>query len=147
MNIGQTVWYRLDEDDAEAVRRLRSVEIVVHGETDFPEVVNPLYGNEVHDGDMLPAEVVACYTVEEAVLRLHPDDAENLYDPEDRRHPHITFSGFADLRVKLPGNDTLWLPWAQQDRNCKAVQGRGHGVTSTPRKGLFTTSAPAELLG
>jgi hypothetical protein len=147
VNIGQTVFYRLDDDDIEAVRRLRRGVTTFDNEGfAFAEAVNLLYGSEIKEGDLLPAEVVACYTVEEAVLKLHQDDVDNLYDAEDRRQPHITFSGFADIRVKLPGNDILWLPWAQQDRQCKAVQGRGHGTTALPQKGLFTTSVPAELL-
>lgn len=146
MNIGQTVFYRLDDDDVEAVTKLRDATVVIHENTEWPEYVNLLYGSQIKAGDLLPAEVVACYTVEEAISRLHPGDTYNLYNAEDRRQPHITFSGFADIRVKLPGNDILWLPWVQQDRQCKAVQGRGHGTTALPQKGLFTTSAPAELL-
>jgi hypothetical protein len=146
VNIGQTVWYALSLNQARKVNAWRCKPILGEdrqGET--PNVIVHL-GEPVSDTMLLPAEVVACYTVEEALLRLRPDDADNLYDAEDLRQPHITFSGFADIRVKLPGNDTLWLPWTQQDRQCKAVQGRGHGTTSMPREGLFTTSAPAELL-
>lgn len=142
MNIGQTVWYRLDDDDADGMNERREE---LAGALNVPGYIARI-GAHLEPGMLLPAEVVACYTVQEAVERLHPDDVDNLYDPEDLRQPHITFSGFADIRVKLPGNDTLWLPWTQQDRQCKAVQGRGHGTTSMPRKGLFTTSAPAELL-
>jgi hypothetical protein len=126
MHPGATVWYTLTDADVERVWKQREN--------------SHFHGSPVKTGEMLPAEVVRCYTAWEKRFA----DTPSFPSPEAA---HQDFSGFADLRVLLPGNDVLWAPSAMEDTSPIASMGRGHGVTSVPAPGMFTRAVPGGLLG
>ena len=100
----------------------------------FPE------GNFIVIGELLPADVVRCYAAGEV----------NGYfgrDAPEHPNPSRDFSGKADIRVLLPGNDVLFVAEAVEDVNPKAATDWGHGITALPAHGMFTSAQPATLLG
>lgn len=158
MNMGDRVFYRISGEDARkrnnhllGYQKLR--DMVVRHDQKTPEhlgagrlmemlataLIAP-EGKFIIIGELLPADVVRCYSAEEAQGYFGRDMPEH---PK----PSADFSGKADLRVLLPGNDVLFVPEALEDVSPKSASGWGHGTTSLPEHGKFTTAAPASLLG
>lgn len=158
MNIGDRVFYRISGDDARnrnnhliEYQRLR--DMVVRHDQKTPEhlgagrlmemlataLIAP-EGNFITIGELLPADVLRCYSAEEAGGYFGRDMPEH---PK----PSADFSGKADIRVLLPGNDVLFVPESLEDVNPKSATGWGLGVTALPAHGKFTTAIPASLLG
>lgn len=168
---GATVWYRVSDEDAEQIykrrndaeeffQRLADIRENFPGAhwMDSPDLMAILipvldsgfqrhFGDVVGPDELLPAEVVRCYTLEEMDPQ-HNGLKEWGFDFDEHHYSqaHLMWSGIADIRVSLPGNDVLYVSQAAVDRNCTPSQGRGHGITSLPAQGRFTTMAPAELL-
>lgn len=142
---GMTVYYRLSEENVQDVnfsRKLRAISEYETGPTD--PIVKPIHsifhGAPVKTGMVCPAEVFKPYSVYE-----HLKENGGLQDgtADDKK----SFSGFADLRVHLPGNDTLWVSRAVMDPNPSASDAFfGLGVTVVPEIGKFTVVQPAPLL-
>jgi hypothetical protein len=139
--IGQTVFYRLTFGEAAKVNKWREegdkFRAVAGPENPVGLIVH--FGDPVKGGELLPAEVVRIYS---ALERTH-------IDPDFSASSEVfqkTFSGIADLRIHLPGNDVLWVPCAHIDLECQSHTGKGLGVTMLPKYGKFTTVPPAELL-
>lgn len=142
MTPGMTVFYRLSEENVADINFSRSRVSIMTQDKDgnTVNVIHHIFhGKTVHAGMLLPAEVMYAYSVAEHV----PADPDSGGPLEWARK---AFSGYADLRVKLPGNDTLWVPEAEEDTNCKPSYSRGQGVTSVPGYGKFTRSTPAPLI-
>ena len=161
MRIGQTVYYRLTEEDAKSVnmRRLKYQELrrmFVRHDEKTPQHLGAGHlfemmalaltapeGDPVDKGMLLPAEVVRCFSAAEIGHDMFGDA------PGEGSGPGIllgvAFSGIASLRVSLTGNDTLWVDRAKEDVNPLADHSFGHGVTALPACGMFTQSVPAEL--
>ena len=162
MNIGDRVFYRMSREDAGKVNQLRLDYknylglIQRHREAmlaKFPDLsgtdlellddagdhsgFQPHIGDMVTVGMLLPADVVLCYSIAEL-----GDENLIVHDAD----PKKIFSGVADLRVLLPGNDVLWVPRAMEDDSPEPQEGRGYGVTSLPKHGMFTTNQPASLV-
>lgn len=158
MNMGDRVFYRISGDDARKrnshlleYQKLR--DLWVAHDNKAPEHLGAGYlmtmlataliypeGNFITIGELLPADVVRCYSAGEVGGYFGRDMPEN---PK----PSSDFSGKADIRVLLPGNDVLFIAEAVEDVNPKSASGWGHGITSLPEHGKFTTASPASLLG
>lgn len=141
MIIGQTVFYRLTYSQSEKVNgwRVAGKNFLDSAGDESPVGFVIHVGEPVRGGELLPAVVVRAYN---AVERPHIDP--DFGAPEQACKN--VFSGVADLRVLLPGNDILWVPDAHLDMECMAHTGRGIGATMLPKMGKFTTTAPAELV-
>jgi len=141
--MGQTVFYRLSEQDTFHVRNQRELEAdleVFDGTTK----ARPFHGDPVEIGQLLPAEVVRAYSEFEAANNFHTSNKLTL-DILSRRN----FSGFADIRVKLPGNDVLWVPRAERDENpvlAKEELQYGIGKLVLPDFGKFMVVMPPSLI-
>lgn len=151
MIIGQTVWYRISEDDAVKTNKRRDdADSFMDYLLQLGSMTEPLesfllnpgfvrhYGPDLEAGTLLPATVVKAYSVYE-------------YDPEEEEDiswAKKTFSGVADIQVHLPGNDILWVEQALEDRTPTDFEQiyPGAPVTVLPAPGLFTCSSPADLL-
>lgn len=154
---GMTVFYRLKHSEAEKVNKRRAdaekFRKMMAGLTDFQldiDVVDILkeflvsgyvvhYGEEVKGGVLLPAQVIRAYSVTE----------RGTNDPDSggpQSWANKAFSGIADLKVSLPGNDFLWVPQAKMDRAPRSHTGTGQGVTAMPDYGMFVTTPPAQLI-
>lgn len=141
---GQKVWYRLTEENVQDVNFSRSLRALSKHETGPTDpIIKPdhpiFHGIPVEDGQIFPAEVIRCYSLYERDTDLH--GSEDAIEWTKR-----TFSGVADLKVSLPGNDFLYVPKALEDKNSKEFSTNGNGVTVIPERGKFTCSSPAELL-
>lgn len=139
---GQTVFYRLSEENIFDINRTREflVDAVVF---DGMTKMHPFHGAPVVEGMMLPAEVVRCYSTREYTKLMFPH-RETL-----GKYSKKEFSGYADLKVSLPGNDFLWVPLAQLDENPSTDGEAGeHGVgyLMLPEVGKFTVVPPAPLV-
>lgn len=102
-------------------------------------------GDVVKEGEVFPAVVVKPYSQKEWVDMFRPGNKIRTPDPAAHRY----FSGHADIRVLLPGNDDLWVPRAQWDENPTRAEGDGKDlgfVTVVPLCGLFTTVSPPPLI-
>lgn len=158
MNIGQRVYYRISQADAAARNQhlqdyQKLKDLVVRHDEKTPQhlgagrlmemlataLVRP-EGDYVVIGELLPADVVRCYSAGECGGYFGRDEPENSNAGAD-------FSGKADLQVLMPGNDVLFIMGAIEDLSPKAATDWGHGVTSLPAHGMFTTNHPASLLG
>lgn len=142
---GMTVYYRLSEENVNDIRYQRHV--VVEGLTpgtpkEF-HIRNIFHGAPVEIGMVCPAEVFKPYSIYEYAEENNLMKASDYNESEAKK----TFSGYADLRVHLPGNDTLWVPRAKMDWN-PSVAGIffGVGTTVVPEIGKFTVVQPAPLL-
>lgn len=141
MQIGQQVYYRVSAEDAEKVNRWRRRAVgnlVHHQQEDNGKQIH--FGMEIETGQLLPATVVVAYS---ARATKRAEGFEHI----PGTNPELSFSGYADIRVLLPGNDVLFVPGAVEDKNCKVNYSMGHGVTALPDYGMFTQSVPASLLG
>lgn len=140
MNIGQTVFYRISREDAEAVNRRRE-----------PASLRLRTGSQWHVGDtvevgeLLPACVVRCYSQAETG---HDQFGDPVTTWEGSAGDiNMFFSGIADIRVILPGNDVLYVHHAAEDMSpLFSPSGKGHGNTALPDFGKFTQSSPGSLL-
>lgn len=140
MQIGQMVFYRLSRNDADRVnyRRRRGVEnMTKHKQTDDGSQIH--FGIQVEEGQLLPATVVVAYNAHD---KGYHGGREHIEGTDAR----FSFSGVADIRVLLPGNDVLFVQNAVEDTNCLANGNMGHGITALPDYGMFTQSQPADLL-
>lgn len=120
MMIGQTVWYRMTQDNAvyvESVRYLR------------PSLFQ---GDEVSEGDLLPATVVRMHDKTSMEILTEP--------PEQPTDFHC-----ADIRVLLPGNDMLFVRKVLEDHNPVGRMEPNRQITALPIPGCFTQSAPAQM--
>lgn len=136
---GQTVWYRLTEENVQDVNFSRSLRAVSSHEMEPEDPIIPahhpiFHGIPVEDGQIFPAEVIRVYSVYETDKIQENDWAKR------------TFSGVADLKVSLPGNDFLYVPVAEEDKDSKEYESNGVGITVIPARGKFTCSSPAELI-
>lgn len=141
MQIGQQVYYRVSAEDAERVNRRRShamASLTEHQQKSDGTQLH--FGMEIETGQLLPATVVAAYSAEQKGFARGHDYISGT----DR---NLSFSGVADIRVLLPGNDVLFVPGAVEDNSCTVNHSMGHGVTALPDYGMFTQSVPAPLLG
>lgn len=149
MMIGQTVWYRISESDANNMNKRRGdmddfldhlLELGSLATSLEAYLLNPgfirHYGRDLTTGDLLPAIVIKPYSMADQSVKAGDDWAKK------------SFSGFADLQVHLPGNDLLWVPMAQEDKiPVEYVQlAPGSSITVLPAHGKFTCSSPAELI-
>lgn len=139
MQIGQTVYYRLSRTGAEVVNRRRELaytKLSGHPDNDGMQFH---FGTKVEEGQLLPATVVVAYNAHD---KGYHGGREHIEGTDAR----LNFSGVADIRVLLPGNDVLFVQNAVEDTNCLANGNMGHGITALPDYGMFTQSQPAELL-
>lgn len=162
MNIGSTVWYRLSDKDADLVETRRAdgekfrkelrtavdyIQRRSSGTHIYQELTPLLFsgfqvhtGSTVSSGELLPATVVVLYNAAEMLC-----DSYGPFDFDKRpENPEGVFSGFADIRVLLPGNDVLWVPGTCEDVNCEGVQ-TPNGLLSLPAPGKFTSCVPPGL--
>lgn len=140
MQIGQTVYYRVSAEDAEKVNRRRShalASLSKHQRKSDGTQIH--FGMEIETGQLLPATVVVAYSAEQKGFARGHDYVSGT----DRS---LSFSGVADIRVLLPGNDVLFVQNAVEDTNCLVDDSMGHGITALPGYGMFTQSQPAPLL-
>jgi hypothetical protein len=138
---GQTVYYRLSEENFADVNHQRDMKATVLTMYDGIEHVHIFHGAPVSIGMVLPAEVVRCYSQYAYDRLIHP----RTVSTRSKKH----FSGFADIRVKLPGNDILWVPLAEMDDNPKKdgeLGEHGVGYLTVPEVGKFTVVMPAPLI-
>lgn len=141
MQIGQQVYYRVSAKDAEKVNRWRrraAGNLVQHQQEDNGKQIH--FGMEIETGQLLPATVVVAYNAEQKGFARGHDYISGT----DRK---LSFSGVADIRVLLPGNDVLFVPGAVEDKSPSISYDFGHGITALPDYGMFTQCQPAELLG
>jgi hypothetical protein len=148
---GQTVFYRITYGQAEKVNKRRKdaekFRELLSLLPDRQEILRDFlssgfvvhYGSPVKGGELLPAVVVRAYS---ALEREHIDPSSNGPSGWARK----AFSGVADIRVILPGNDDLWVPGAQLDMSPISSTSKGQGVTAIPEFGKFVSSAPATLI-
>lgn len=139
MMIGQTVWYRVSQSDVYRVFIQRE-RIRVFGEAGWDdEVTTEMYevnhGDAVTAGELLPADVIRIYSHQD--LGTQDDIFPEL--------AHSTFGGVADIRVKLPGNDDLYLPKARMDNETGQTVKYGVGTMYLPPHGTFTIIGHSEL--
>lgn len=137
---GMTVFYRLKHSEADKVNRWRAEGKSFReaaGEENTGLIVH--CGDEVKGGMLLPATVIHAYSIAE---RGTDDPSVDNTEGWARR----AFSGIADLKVNLPGNDFLWVPGAKLDRTPQSQTGRGSGITAMPAFGMFVTTPPAQLV-
>jgi hypothetical protein len=138
MMVGQTVWYRISDEDVEQIGRRRMDAINSHflvDQTGAGSGAVMHFGDKVERGELLPAEVVRIYS--------HAD-----LGTQDEIFPELaatTFGGKADIRVKLPGSDILYVPKASMGTDRGQTVKYGLGKTHLPPLGTFTVVAPAEL--
>lgn len=141
---GQTVYYRLTEENYGDIIRQR--ELVVSVQVfDGMSQTRFFHGAPVSIGQVLAAEVVNAYSKYDYARLIHPYAKKTSMDPNDKKY----FSGYADIRVKLPGNDTLWVPLAQLDENPKPkgeIGSFGVGLLVVPEIGKFTVVLPPPLI-
>lgn len=96
-------------------------------------------GARTEQGQLLPAIVLRPYNAaEKGFARGH-----DYISGTDR---NLSFSGVADIKVLIPGDNDLFVPGAVEDTNCLANENMGHGITALPDYGMFTQSQPADLL-
>lgn len=141
MHIGQMVYYRVSREDADAVNRRRAhayANLSEHQRLSNGTQIH--FGTEIEEGQLLPAIVIRAYNAEEKGFARGHDYVSGT----DRK---FSFSGVADIRVLLPGNDILFVPGAIEDTSPQANYSMGMGITTLPAHGLFTQATPAELLG
>ena len=153
---GTRVYYRMSFEDAKKVnthrqRYLELKEMVVRHDQRTPEhlgagrllemlalaLVAP-EGSVVLKDELFAADVARCYSA--------ADRGYAQRDEPERKQPDLDFSGVADLRVLLPGNDTLFVPGAVEDQYPTALKVGKFGVTSLPKAGMFTRNVPYGLL-
>ena len=140
MQIGQTVYYRVSAEDAEKVNRRRShalASLSKHQRKSDGTQIH--FGMEIETGQLLPATVVVAYNA-------HDKGYHGGREHIDGTDTRFNFSGVADIRVLLPGNDVLFVQNAVEDTNCLVDDSMGHGITALPGYGMFTQSQPAPLL-
>ena len=139
MMIGQTVWYRVsDADLSEIFLQRERIRVFGGGGYDDP-VTTELYavnqGDPVKTGELLPADVIRIYS------HLELGTQDDIF-PE---LAHSTFGGVADIRVKLPGNDDLYVPKARMDNESGQTVKYGVGTMYLPPHGTFTIIGHSEL--
>lgn len=139
MQIGQTVYYRLSRTGAEVVNRRRDLAYVRMSERHENDGMQIHFGTRVEEGQLLPATVVVAYNA-------HDKGYHGGREHIDGTDTRFNFSGVADIRVLLPGNDVLFVQNAVEDTNCLVDDSMGHGITALPGYGMFTQSQPAPLL-
>jgi hypothetical protein len=146
---GQTVYYRLTDQDAIDIEISRRAVAPALYDGDNMVTIPPrhvFHGAPVEADGMLPAEIVTVYSEFDAKSGFKCDKVP-FSEPDKRSHR--LFSGVADIRVKLPGNDVLWVPRAQWDPNpviAKYSESYGVGNYVIPKPGLFTVVQPPSLL-
>lgn len=153
---GQTVFYRLTYKNAAAVNKRREdskdfMKLIREIPEDMSDEMTLLwsrlyesgyqwhYGDLVKGGELLPATVVRAYSVYEMGTKDPNGDNTEGWSRK-------AFSGIADLRVLLPGNDILWVPGARKEDTGTSHTGKGQGITLMPSFGKFTTAVPATLI-
>lgn len=141
---GQTVFYRLSEENVWDIKRMREAVASVYS-FDGQTHINFFHGAPVEIGMMCPAEVFRCYSEFEEKYNFKLPKTITFPDPQAMRN----FSGYADLRVHLPGNDVLWVPLAKLDDNPVAAPNQvnvGSGLLVLPGIGKFTVVLPPPLI-
>lgn len=97
-------------------------------------------GARAEEGQLLPAIVLRAYNAaEKGFARGH-----DYISGTDRS---LSFSGVADIKVLIPGDNDLFVPGAVEDKSPSISHDFGHGITALPAHGMFTQSVPAPLLG
>ena len=124
MDLGQTVFYRLDEKQSEKFLADCKAENIV-----LPYATILIF----------PATVVTCYSAGTI--------GHNSFGEKVEQDSYKIFSGVADLNVHLPGK-ILYVHNAKEDVSPTVLpEGLyGHGVTPIPRYGMYTQASPAPLL-
>lgn len=132
MNIGDTVWYRITNNDIIRVYAAReSASQVRTWDNGIQGWVSAFDGDKLSAGELLPAQVVRMYT--------HTD-----LGTKDEFFPELastTFGGVADIRVSLPGSDVLYIRRAEMDM----TNGESQNGSYIPPVGKFSIVGPKEL--
>jgi hypothetical protein len=148
MNLGQTVFYALTAEDALKMNDRRkdahSSNYMKDRTGEGPGAVMH-YGDTLTAGMLLPAEVVRMYSIAEREQELGVALSSSEYATPAWKCK--TFA-CADIQVKLPGNDHLFVRRAEIDHSPRGLMDSPFGVSITlqPANGKFTVCLPASLI-
>lgn len=147
MRAGNEVFYRLSEENVQDIHFRRTLmandkydTYDIHQGELVPTPSHQIFtGPDVEIGEVFPALIIRAYSV---------FDRTTEDDEPDREYAKLVFSGVADLKVFIPGSETLWVPLAEEDLDGVPVE-RQLGASPNAKLvalGKFTRIQPPSLL-